>query len=77
MVLGTERVSGIDENRMRFVNTTYYRSMPGRPSGAVALWTFGRCHEWAKVTVANKEATEHLGRAAVRTAILLARPEKS
>lgn len=33
-------------------------------------------HEWAKVTVANKEATEHLKRAAVRTAILLARPEK-
>lgn len=33
-------------------------------------------HEWAKVTVANKEATEHLKRVAVRTAILLARPEK-
>ncbi|KQO76406.1 hypothetical protein [Methylobacterium sp. Leaf88] len=33
-------------------------------------------HEWAKVTVANKESTEHLKRAAVRTAILLARPEK-
>jgi len=31
-------------------------------------------HEWAKVTVANKEATEHLKRAAVRNAILLARP---
>jgi hypothetical protein len=35
------------------------------------------CHEWAKVTVANKEATEHLKRVAVRTAILLARPEKA
>jgi hypothetical protein len=34
-------------------------------------------HEWAKVTVANKEATEHLKRVAVRTAILLARPEKA
>jgi len=34
-------------------------------------------HEWAKVTVANHEATEHLKRVAVRTAILLARPEKA
>jgi hypothetical protein len=33
-------------------------------------------HEWAKVTVANKDTTDHLRRAAVRTAILLARPEK-
>lgn len=33
-------------------------------------------HEWASVTVANKDTTEHLRRAAVRTAILLARPEK-
>ena len=33
-------------------------------------------HEWAKVTVANKDATEHLKRTAVRTAILLARPDK-
>jgi hypothetical protein len=42
MVLGTERVSEIDETRMRFVNTTFYRNVPGRPSGAVPLWTFGR-----------------------------------
>jgi hypothetical protein len=34
-------------------------------------------HEWAKVTVANKDTTEHLRRAAVRTAILLDQPEKS
>ena len=34
-------------------------------------------YEWAKVTFANKEATEHLKRAAVRTAILLARLEKA
>ncbi|KQU17727.1 hypothetical protein ASG63_09565 [Methylobacterium sp. Leaf94] len=33
-------------------------------------------HEWSKVTVANKDATEHLKRAAVRTAILLARPDR-
>lgn len=33
-------------------------------------------HEWASVTVANKDTTEHLRRAAVRTAILLARPER-
>ena len=36
-----------------------------------------RDHEWASVTVATKDATEHLKRAAVRTAILLARPEKA
>ena len=35
-----------------------------------------RSHEWASVTVANKDTTEHLCRAAVRTAILLARPGK-
>lgn len=34
-----------------------------------------RAHEWASVTTANKDATDHLKRAAVRTAILLARPE--
>ena len=36
-----------------------------------------RSHEWAAVTVGTKDATEHLKRAAVRTAILLARPEKA
>lgn len=36
-----------------------------------------RTHEWAAVTVATKDATEHLKRAAVRTAILLARLEKA
>lgn len=36
-----------------------------------------RSHEWASVTVRTKDATEHLKRAAVRTAILLARPEKA
>lgn len=35
-----------------------------------------RSHGWASVTVATKDATEHLKRIAVRTAILLARPEK-
>lgn len=34
-------------------------------------------HEWAKVTLANKDTTDHLRRAAVRSAILLARPEES
>ncbi|KQP10119.1 hypothetical protein ASF28_02880 [Methylobacterium sp. Leaf99] len=34
-----------------------------------------RAHEWASVTAVNKDATDHLKRAAVRTAILLARPE--
>jgi hypothetical protein len=36
-----------------------------------------RSHEWASVTVGTKDATEHLKRTAVRTAILLARPEKA
>ena len=35
-----------------------------------------RTHEWASVTVGTKDATEHLKRVAVRTAILLARPER-
>jgi hypothetical protein len=33
-------------------------------------------HEWAKVTVTNRDTTQHLRRAAVRTVILLARPQK-
>ena len=36
-----------------------------------------RTHEWASVTVGTKDATEHLKRVAVRTAILLSRPEKA
>jgi hypothetical protein len=35
-----------------------------------------RAHEWASVTTANEPATDHCERAAVRTAILLARPER-
>ena len=35
-----------------------------------------RAHEWASVTMGTKDATDHLKRVAVRTAILLARPEK-
>lgn len=35
-----------------------------------------RSHTWAAATVSSAEATDHLKRAAVRTAILLARPEK-
>ena len=42
LVLSGERVSGITETRMRFVNTTFYRDTPGRPEGAVPLWLFGR-----------------------------------
>ncbi|QDI81055.1 hypothetical protein E8E01_11720 [Methylorubrum populi] len=34
-------------------------------------------HRWASEVVANTEATENLKRAAVRTAILLARAEKA
>ncbi|WP_264045469.1 hypothetical protein [Methylobacterium flocculans] len=36
-----------------------------------------RDHAWASTTVASGDATPHLKRAAVRTAILLARPEKA
>ena len=35
-----------------------------------------RSHEWASVTVGTPNATEHLKRTAVRTAIMLARPRK-
>lgn len=35
-----------------------------------------RAHEWASVTIGTKDATEHLKRTAVRTAVMLARPEK-
>ncbi|KAB1068747.1 hypothetical protein [Methylobacterium planeticum] len=35
-----------------------------------------RSHPWSRTTVASAEASDHLKRAAVRTAILLARPEK-
>lgn len=36
-----------------------------------------RSHAWASVTLGTKDATEHLKRVAVRTPILLARPEKT
>ena len=42
MVLSAERVSAITDKHMRFGKTTFYRDTPGRPSGAVPLWTFGR-----------------------------------
>jgi hypothetical protein len=42
LILGTEPVSAITETRMRFANTTYYRDKPGRPTGGVPLWAFGR-----------------------------------
>jgi hypothetical protein len=35
-----------------------------------------RSHAWADATVRSTEATAHLKRVAVRTAILLGRPEK-
>lgn len=41
-VLRAERVSEIAETRMQFVNTTYYRNTPGRPTGAVPLWRLGQ-----------------------------------
>jgi hypothetical protein len=42
LIIGAEPVSAITETRMRFVNTTFYRDMPGKPSGGVPLWQFGK-----------------------------------
>jgi hypothetical protein len=42
LVLSGERVSGIEETRIRLENTTFYRDKPGRLAGAAPLWTFGR-----------------------------------
>jgi hypothetical protein len=42
VIMGAEAVSAITETRMRFVNTTYCRDTPGRPTGGVPLWQFGR-----------------------------------
>jgi hypothetical protein len=40
--MSTDLVSTVSEQRMRFLNTTFYRDTPGRPSGAVPLWLFGK-----------------------------------
>lgn len=42
LVMSGELVSAITEQRMQFTNTTFYRDTPGRPTGAVPLWRFGR-----------------------------------
>jgi hypothetical protein len=42
MVLSAERVSAITDTHMQVGNMTFYRDKPGRPSGAVPLWLFGR-----------------------------------
>ena len=42
MVLSAERVSAISDRHIRFGNMTFHRDKPGRPSGAVPLWVFGR-----------------------------------
>jgi hypothetical protein len=42
VIMGAKAVSAITETRMRFVNTTYYQDTPGRPTGGVPLWQFGR-----------------------------------
>jgi hypothetical protein len=42
MVLGGEKVSAVLDDRIAFERTTYRRDKPGRPSGAVPLWLFGR-----------------------------------
>ncbi|WP_244479990.1 hypothetical protein [Methylobacterium sp. Leaf94] len=42
MVLSGEKVSSVLADRIVFERTTHRRDKPGRPSGAVPLWTFGR-----------------------------------
>lgn len=42
LVMSTDLVTAITEQRMQFTNTTYYRDKPGRPEGAVPLWLFGK-----------------------------------
>ncbi|KQO76405.1 hypothetical protein [Methylobacterium sp. Leaf88] len=42
MVLSGEKVSAVHTDRIAFERTTYRRDKPGRPGGAVPLWTFGR-----------------------------------
>jgi hypothetical protein len=42
MVLSGEKVSAVLPDRIAFERTTYRCDKPGRPSGAVPLWLFGR-----------------------------------
>ena len=42
MTMGTSHVTGITKDRILAAHTTYYRDRPGRPTGAVPLWLFGR-----------------------------------
>ncbi|KQQ39127.1 hypothetical protein ASF58_22815 [Methylobacterium sp. Leaf125] len=42
LIIGAEPVSAITETRMRFANTTFYRNTPGKPTGGVSLWQFGK-----------------------------------
>ncbi|GJD30059.1 hypothetical protein PMNALOAF_1302 [Methylobacterium adhaesivum] len=42
VVMSGDKVSAITASRIAFVNTAHYRDTPGRPSGAVPIWLFGR-----------------------------------
>ncbi|MCJ2079876.1 hypothetical protein [Methylobacterium sp. J-090] len=42
MTMGTALVTGITENRIFSGYATFYRDTPGRPTGAVPIWLFGR-----------------------------------
>jgi len=42
IVMSGDKVSAITANRIVFVNTAHYRDTPGRPTGAVPIWLFGR-----------------------------------
>ena len=42
IVMSDAKVSAITDRRIAFLNTAFYRDTPGRPTGAVPLWLFGR-----------------------------------
>lgn len=42
IVISDAKVSAVTTSRIAFLNTAFYRDTPGRPSGAVPLWLFGR-----------------------------------
>ncbi|KQP04874.1 hypothetical protein ASF28_18775 [Methylobacterium sp. Leaf99] len=42
IVTSGDKVSAVTAARIAFTNTAHYRDKPGRPTGAVPIWLFGR-----------------------------------
>ncbi len=42
VVIPGDKLSALTANRIEFGDTAYYRDTPGRPTGAVPIWLFGR-----------------------------------